>query len=236
MVANYDEITLSGLASNTQCTSEASPSSQTRNKTSNQTFEVGCFSHIWWALREQNIPHESCDIIMTSWRKSTQNSYSVYLKRWLNYTKARKINPVSPVALHIIAFLTQPFKQGIGYSALNTARSSINQFVSICSGNDFGSNKLIKKFMKGIFELKPALPKYTQIWDVQTVLHFMTTLPSDLSLIMLSGKLTVLFLLLTAQRCQTLHLIQLADIKFEENSMITALTLYQTTKFVTGPT
>ena len=161
---------------------------------------------------------------MASWRKSTQKSYSVYLKRWLNYTKARKINPVSPMASsHIIAFLTQLFKQGIGYSAINTARSSIIQFVSICSGKDFGSNKLINKFMKGIFELKPALPEYTQIWDVQTVLHFLTTLPSELSLIMLSGKLTVLYLLLTAQCCQTLHLIQLADIKFKENSMIIAL-------------
>ena len=74
--------------------------------------------------------------------------------------------------------------------------------------------------MKSIFELRPSLPKYNEIWDVQTVLDYMKRLPEDLTLMTLSGKLAVLFLLLTAQRCQTLHLINLSDISFVGKKMI----------------
>ena len=74
--------------------------------------------------------------------------------------------------------------------------------------------------MKGILESRPSLPKYNEIWDVQTVLDYMKRLPEDLTLMTLSGKLAVLFLLLTAQRCQTLHLINLSDISFVGNKMI----------------
>ena len=36
--------------------------------------------------------------------------------------------------------------------------------------------------MKGIFELKPALPKYTEIWDVNVVLGYLKTVDTLSSL------------------------------------------------------
>ena len=66
--------------------------------------------------------------------------------------------------------------------------------------------------MKGVFVERPALPRYTTTWSVDAVLKFLSTNPAE-SLLQLSSKFSVLFLLLSAQRCQTLHLIELADIK-----------------------
>lgn len=65
------------------------------------------------------------------------------------------------------------------------------------------------RFIKGVFELKPALPKYNEVWEVSTVLDYLKTYKSanQLNLKELSQKLTMLLYLLTAQRCQTIHLI-----------------------------
>lgn len=70
----------------------------------------------------------------------------------------------------------------------------------------FGNHPLVSRFLKGVFELKPSLPRYNHIWDVSVVLeHLKTIKPVDsLDLKVLTLKLTMLLCLLTGQRCQTL--------------------------------
>ena len=62
------------------------------------------------------------------------------------------------------------------------------------------------RFLKGVFELKPSLPRYTSIWDVGTVLQYLKTLHPipELKLKTLTKKLTMLLCPLTGQRCKTL--------------------------------
>ena len=61
--------------------------------------------------------------------------------------------------------------------------------------------------MKGIFELKPALPKYSEIWDVNIVLGYLRAAAPlrSLSLKQLTLNLTMLLCLTTGQRGQTIH-------------------------------
>lgn len=73
--------------------------------------------------------------------------------------------------------------------------------------------------MRGIFNLKPSLPKFNTVWDVQVVLMYLEK-QANLTLLDLSAKLCMLFLLGTAQRSQTLYLIELNDIEMHENSCI----------------
>jgi hypothetical protein len=72
--------------------------------------------------------------------------------------------------------------------------------------------------MRGAFIERPALPKYNITWDENIVLSYISRVDAT-TLLQLSCKLCMLFLLLTAQRCQTLHLIELNDIKFSEYSV-----------------
>lgn len=116
-------------------------------------------------------------------------------------------------------FLTSLFQKGLKYSALGTARAALNNFIKICGGVDFSSNSLIQRFMRGVFLKRPALPKYHETWDVHRVLTFLEKL-EDETLFELSGRLCMLFLLLSAQRCQTLHLIELEDIYFKNENLI----------------
>jgi hypothetical protein len=63
--------------------------------------------------------------------------------------------------------------------------------------------------MKGIFELRPALPRYQTTWDVGKVLDFFQTQPQPSALVLkdLTVKVTFLLALLSGQRCQTIHLL-----------------------------
>ena len=64
----------------------------------------------------------------------------------------------------------------------------------------------------GVFASRPSLPKYSSAWDANIVLTYIDGMQKT-TLLQLLGKLCMLFLLLTAQRCQTLHLIELMILK-----------------------
>lgn len=84
---------------------------------------------------------------------------------------------------------------------------------------DIHSDELISRFMKGIFNERPALPRYNSIWDVQIVLKYLENIDTS-SLLLLSGKLCMLFLLTTAQRCQTLHALKISDINIYTDKLV----------------
>lgn len=113
--------------------------------------------------------------------------------------------------------MTELHEAGLGYSAVNTAKSAISSFLCLIDPNSgqLGSNSLIKRFMKGIFEIKPTLPKYNCTWDVDKVLYLLRSLSplAELSLLQLSRKLVTLFALTTGQRSQTLHLFDTRNIE-----------------------
>jgi hypothetical protein len=73
--------------------------------------------------------------------------------------------------------------------------------------------------MKGIFNIKPPVPRYDAVWDVRLVLNFLRKLGPNrfLSLKMLTLKLCILLALLTAQRCQTLCKLSLKNMTLSAN-------------------
>ena len=143
---------------------------------------------------------------MASWRASTGKQYHIYLSRWEEFCKSRNINRFSASIENGIDFLASLYEKGLGYSAINTARSALSSVLDLPGGNTFGTHPLVTRFLKGVFELKPSLPRYASIWDVGTVLQYLKTLQPipKLDLKILTKKLTMLLCLLTGQRCQTL--------------------------------
>ena len=117
-----------------------------------------------------------------------------------------------------IEFLTLLFNEGLSYSSLNTARSAISSFTWV-QNKSIGSHYLVSKFMKGVFNLRPALPKATVTWDTGIVLNFLKTWhpAKNLSLLQLSMKVVILMLLITGQRCQTVWEMDLKNITIERD-------------------
>ena len=81
----------------------------------------------------------------------------------------------------------------------------------------FGQDETVSQMIKGIFKLRPSLPKYTVTYDPDVILKYMDQLPKNeqLSLEVLTKKLATLLCLLSGQRSQSSQKLQLAYASFQ---------------------
>ena len=65
-------------------------------------------------------------------------------------------------------------ENGLSYSTVNTAKSMLSSILqlNINSLLPVGQLPTLKRFMKGIYELRPSLPRYTATWDLSSVLNY----------------------------------------------------------------
>lgn len=84
-----------------------------------------------------------------------------------------------------------------------------------------GEHPVIKRFMKGIFNYRPALPRYNQVWDVSIVLKYLKSIQvcENLKLKLLTCKLVMLFALLSGQRAQSLWYLDINNMTLLQERM-----------------
>ena len=99
---------------------------------------------------------------MQAMEERSRKQYTTYLQRWRLYCSQRDIDPIFPPVAAGINFLGELFHQGIGYSALNMARSAL-QLYRCLQYNIWDT--LVCRIIKGVFELRPSLPRDQEIWD-----------------------------------------------------------------------
>lgn len=123
----------------------------------------------------------------------------------------RKINSVCPTLNQVLEFLNSLFESGLSYSAINSARSALSAYGINFNHVPVGSNAIIIRFMKGVYNLRPSEPKYCKTWDVSNVLGYLRKLSpiKFISLKDLTLKLVMLIAIITASRVQSLHLLTL---------------------------
>jgi hypothetical protein len=125
------------------------------------------------------------------------------------FCKEREILPTTGTVKEGIEFLTLLYyEENVDrrYSAINTARSALSSVLPTRNGKTFGHEKVVVDFMRGVFNLRPPKPKYTDIWDPNAVLEVVRrwTPSESLSLYKLSQKTVGLMLLSTGIRGHTL--------------------------------
>ena len=64
------------------------------------------------------------------------------------------------------------FSSGSGYSSVNTPRSVLSTTVKTENEIPFGELSLVYRLLKGVFNLRPALPRYSTTLDVSLVLKY----------------------------------------------------------------
>ncbi|WAR08315.1 LOW QUALITY PROTEIN: POL-like protein [Mya arenaria] len=163
--------------------------------------------------KDQGLSDNAIDVIMSSWRKSTKKQYTTYINKWNMYCTENNVHVSSPVVCDVINFLDKLFSEGLTYNVLNTARSAISSFICL-QNSEFlvGNHPIISRFMRGAFNMRPALPRYVNTWDVSVVIRYLKQQsPTEkLSFKPLTMKLVMLMALLSGQRAQSL---QMLDIK-----------------------
>lgn len=143
-----------------------------------------------------------------SWREETTSQYQTYLQKWLEFCKQKSCDVLFPPMPLTLDYLSMLYEEGLSYSAINTDRSMLSSILQLNSHSSisFGRLLIVRRFMKGLFELRPALPRYKSIWDLNIVFNYFRgrSAAPELSLKELTLKLTFLLSLLSGQRCQTI--------------------------------
>ena len=125
----------------------SSTSEQPQLSSSSQENETDGLKIVEQSYRARGLSTGATSIILSSWRDGSKKQYSSYLKRWVQFCSQRQIDTLRAPVTRVLDFLTELYNTGLGYSAINTARSAIS-FILLSTGADsFGSHPLVVRFL-----------------------------------------------------------------------------------------
>ncbi|WAR30575.1 hypothetical protein MAR_033117 [Mya arenaria] len=183
-----------------------------------QQTTSNAMSYIRRSYEKRNLSEKSINIIMASWRKTTQKQYSTYINRWIQFCREREIDPLQTPIEYCIEFQTELYDSGLSYETLNTARI----YVKKQDGYNVGSHPLVIRFLSGVYNLRPTKPKYKRdMGCVKSSVLFENSTPArQLSLKMLSYKLVMLIALTQASRSHSISLLTLDNMMKDSESYV----------------
>ena len=106
----------------------------------------------------------------------------------------------------VLKFLTEVYEKVCQYSSITLARSALASVVTLRGYTTLSDHPLIKRFIKGVYHLRPPKLKYSSIWDADILLRYWQQIGdnSQLNLLKLSKKVTTLLVLLHGLRLSTI--------------------------------
>lgn len=170
-------------------------------------------------LPSDRVSQQTIDVIKASWKPNTRKSYESILKQWITFCSTRNYDISPPSVYAVLAFLTELFGKGLSFSHINKARSALSVTLSI-NDNKIGDHPLICRFMQGLRNLRPPLPKYPVTWNAKDLLTFLKNwkVTESSPLRDITTKLATLLTCLAVQRVHTISLIDSRNIKFDTDA------------------
>lgn len=153
--------------------------------------------------------------MLASLSDGSVKQYDVYLKKWWLFCQSKNLDIYVASVPTIIYFLTDLFNSGSQYGTLNSCRSAL----SLLLGPNITKDDRVHRFFKGVYRLRPPLPKYNATWDTNCVLDLLDTwYPNEnISLDQLSRKTLSLVALASAHRMQTFSKINIKNVDCQNN-------------------
>ena len=187
----------------TSDTRSNAPHSQCRNSITQSSSSTGHLAYFRQSLTHQRISTEARELIISSWRDSSNKNYNSAWRKWELWCNQKCINPISTSIESILSLLALQFHVGHQYRSLNIYRSAISSVHPKVDGFDVGKHLLVSRLMK---DKRPPLPGYTMTWSVGIVLDYLRSLGHN-SELDLSHKTATLLALCTTGRSSDLSVI-----------------------------
>ena len=158
-----------------------------------------------WLAHLQIFP-EVRETLLSAWRPNTTKSYTSAWNMWNSRCVEHHCDPISPPLPADLNFLCSQFLAGHAYRSLNVYRSALSAILPQLDAQKVGSHQPLSQFLRGVFHLRPPLPRYTETWDVSKAICFLKSLGSNsvLSTKMLTQKLAMFLSLTVPSRCSEL--------------------------------
>ena len=124
----------------------------------------------------------------------------------LVWCEQRNRDPLKGPISDIVNFLADLFAKGYQYQSLNSYRSAIASAHKRVDGMSIGEHPAISRVLKGAYQSRPPVPRYSAFWDVGVVIEYLKALGHNesLSLRMLTLKTTMLLALTRPSRAADL--------------------------------
>lgn len=160
---------------------------------------------------DRNLSADSFNLYLSSISNSTFKQYNSSWRKWWNFTLTRNFEPYHPSEELLLEFFTAQSSAEASYSSLNTDRAALLFAFDV----DVSKNFLFKRLFKQIYNLRLPKPRYNVTQNPDQVLDYLKSLglSEELTSECLTFKLSMLLALVTAQRVQTLSLIEAQNIE-----------------------
>ena len=217
----------------------SSTSEQPQLSSSSQENETDGLKIVEQSYRARVLSTGATSIILSSWRDGSKKQFSSYVfsfglgsERWVQFCSQRQIDPLRAPVTRVLDLLTELYNTDLGYSAISTARTAISSILLSTVAISFGSHPLVVRFLRGVYNSRPSLPRYTEIWDIRIVLDKLREMSpaSTLALKEVTYKLVMLIALVSAQRGQTIHLLNIKNMNKTGSSYSFTITELTKTK------
>ena len=96
-----------------------------------------------------------------------------YLTPWIKWSL---VNPTDAPRSMILDFLTDLYHKGLQYRTINVYKSALSVYHNNIQGVPVGQLREVCELMSGIDNLRPPQPKYSVIWEVDSVLNYLKNL------------------------------------------------------------
>ena len=133
----------------------------------------------------------------------------------------QQADPFSGSVKEVVNFLANLHKEGYQYRSLNSYRSAISSVHEPVDGHAVGQHPMVVRLMRGVYNDRPPLPRYSGTWNVQRVLDYLEALgPNEsISTKQLSLKTVMLMALTRPSRSADLSQLDIRGRQFKQEGV-----------------
>ena len=178
--------------------------------------------NLWTDLEKKGFSTEVVKTIQQGWRPATKKQYNTYIKKWQHFCEQWSINQINSSIIHVLNFLGDMSEHNYSYSSINTAKSALLAVVKINDSKDWGNHPELIRFMKGVFNTKTPIPRYSNTWDPDVVLKYIKSLwpLQSLTLKELTFRTVTLIALVSGQRAQSIHFMDIKNMSSSNDKYV----------------
>lgn len=222
-----------------QPTDNKGPSRPSASPNREPVLPVGCVEDLRQLWQRSGLSTISSEIILNSWAPSTRKQYNSFLKQWIAFCELNGTSHLTSTPESVINFLATLVDQGKSFATVSSAKSAVCTFLSLLPGSTFNNDDVrISRFLKGCFRKKPPKPKYSVVWDVDSVLVNIKScnLISDIPLAQRTRATATLLALSSPQRVSELASYTVSNMRRFDDRIVFTLGMTKNRRSSKAPT
>lgn len=175
--------------------------------TGSQEHDPGDMEMWGWSEALSSWTRTQKDLLKSSWRSSTLNTYKPAWARWTRWAQTNGVKINNPSGGDVARYLADLHNiEGLSYSTILVHKSVISTFCSSETSN-ISSHFLVRQVLKAIALKKPK-EKRPPIWDINQVVNHLAKTKLNCNLYDTSRQTATLLLLCSGRRVHDLTLLQ----------------------------